>query len=84
MDSVSAPGIVAINAINTVMETHQEEKGDSWLSVSMDAHLYHAMKHLYHVEIPSTEDLSHALTRIAMILALLEIKKKGKNGNTKN
>ena len=67
------PGQVALDYIDDIMGANQDEKGNTWVMQDTDVHLAHATEHLfkYNQEGDMEEDhLAHAITRIAMALAI--------------
>lgn len=67
--------IVAKEAFDAVMHTmkvNDNAKGDAWLHQEVDTHLAHARQHLHMLNRGdnSEDHIRHAITRIAMALAI--------------
>lgn len=72
--------IVAKEAFDAVMETmkiNDQAKGNAWLHQEVETHLAHARQHLHLLNRgdASEDHIRHAVTRIAMALALTRCNK---------
>ena len=67
-------GALAAGAVMLVMGANDVAKGNAWVNQATDTHLAHARQHLHHLNRgDDTEDhLRHAVTRLAMALAIME------------
>jgi hypothetical protein len=64
----------SFDAVIQVMGANDVAKGNAWVNQDTDTHLAHARSHLHHLNRgDGTEDhLRHAVTRLAMALAIME------------
>lgn len=61
---------IMVGIVDKVMDENQREKRDTWQDKTEREHLAHARVHLDAQEPLSDEDLTHALTRVAMAAVL--------------
>jgi len=67
----------AFEAVMLTMKLNDDAKGNAWLNQDVDTHLAHARQHLHLLNRGDTKEdhIRHAVTRIAMALAIVNCDK---------